>query len=252
MVSSKIISNTKFTNLFANYLNSLATNGMQGGEIIYEARNMIFRDNIGNIDFSVKCFRQPHLFNRIIYSFFRKSKARRSFENAQQLEKLKIGTAQPIAYIENYNYGLLATSYYVCGYLKECADLRWWERKNDRVEVLEHAGKFIGELHSKGVWHKDFSPGNILYDNNWNFYLIDINRMQFDVKCIGKLMQNFKCLHDEPSETADIARYYCPYSPFKARSEAEIVKLALDARATYKAAQARKKRFKAIFKRNIE
>ena len=57
------------------------------------------------------------------------------------------------------------------------------------AKALAH---FAYDMHSKGVLHLDFSPGNILwdYDGNGNFVfsIVDINRMHF-----GTITQKQAC-----------------------------------------------------------
>lgn len=215
------------------------------GVPIYKARNIIYRKNVEGIDLTVKCFKTPSLVNRGAYTYLRKSKARRAYENALRLQKMGIGTPEPIAYIEEYEGGLIKKSFYICKMLVGVQDLRYWNEKENCEEVMDLTAKFIYELHKKGIWHKDFSPGNILYDNQFKFYLIDINRMKFGVKCHRQLMQNFKCLHDDPSETARIARAYAGYANWTDIDK--MMKMALAARRRYKTQQARKRRLKDLF-----
>lgn len=241
--------NPEFKRL-ASYVNSLHEEPEDTKNVIYAERNLIYTDCVEGVDVTVKSFHKPSLFNRIIYTYFRKSKARRSYENAVKLIKLDVGTPFPIGFKEIYHHGLLENSYYVCRYLPNCCDLRLWENKPNCDEVLEHAAEFLGQLHCKGVWHKDFSPGNVLYDNNWNFYVIDINRMKFGVFDRKRLMQNFKSIHldDDVEETMRFAIKYVKYSPFKSRGEDNIVDWALEARQGYMRKRAMKRAFKKIFK----
>ena len=49
-------------------------------------------------------------------------------------------------------------------------------------EAAEALGRFAASMHEKGILHKDFTPGNILWlkDNTgYHFMLVDINRMSF-------------------------------------------------------------------------
>lgn len=217
------------------------------GAVVYEARNMIYSNCVNGVKLTVKCFKVPSLLNRVIYSYFRKGKAKRSYENGMRLQDLEIGTATPMAYVEEYSFGLLARSYYVCAFLENMNDIRNWHLRENNHEILAHTAAFMAKLHKKGVWHKDFSPGNILYDKDWNFYLIDINRMKFNVHEHRKLMQNFKCLHDEPEETARIATLYA--GCVDGADPEMIVGDALVARKKYKDHQARKRAIKSWFKR---
>ena len=47
------------------------------GEVLHEGRNQIRAFDIGGESLVVKRYKRPHLFNRVMYSFFRKNKARR-------------------------------------------------------------------------------------------------------------------------------------------------------------------------------
>lgn len=52
------------------------------GEVLHEGRNQIRAFDIGGESLVVKRYKRPHLFNRVMYSFFRKNKARRAYEHA--------------------------------------------------------------------------------------------------------------------------------------------------------------------------
>ncbi len=58
----------------------------------------------------VKYFKIPYFINKIVYTFFKKSKAQKSYEYAL---KIKDFTPKPIGYIEFYKFGLLDESYFV-------------------------------------------------------------------------------------------------------------------------------------------
>ena len=67
-------------------------------------RNKIKLFDLERTQINIKSFKVPNLINTIAYKYFRKSKARRSFEFANILLENKIGTPQPIAYFENSNF----------------------------------------------------------------------------------------------------------------------------------------------------
>ena len=72
----------------------------------------------------VKSFKVPNILNKIIYTFFRKSKAKRSYEYALKLVTNNINTPKPIAYYETKKYFLLNKSYYVCEHIDYDIDAR--------------------------------------------------------------------------------------------------------------------------------
>ncbi len=65
---------------------------------IHKARNELKIIELDGIKTVVKSFKVPHFFNRIVYTFFRKSKAYKSYHNAFDLKELNISTPEPIAY----------------------------------------------------------------------------------------------------------------------------------------------------------
>ena len=63
------------------------------GELIYDgSRNSLKKFPLLDKEVIVKAFRAPNLINKIVYRFFRKSKAERSFLYAKKLESFGIGT----------------------------------------------------------------------------------------------------------------------------------------------------------------
>ena len=67
-------------------------------------RNKIKLFELEGKTINIKSFKVPNLINKIAYKYFRKSKARRSFEYATTLLEKGIGTPQPIAYFENFDF----------------------------------------------------------------------------------------------------------------------------------------------------
>ncbi|MCH4828583.1 MULTISPECIES: Kdo domain containing protein [Flavobacterium] len=136
---------------------------------------------------NVKIFKIPSLFNGVVYKFFRKSKARRSYEYAHLLTKKGIGTPLPVGYYENFSLFTLKDSYYVCEHIqydflfRDLLDLPIEE--SDHIRVLKEFVKFTFLLHSEGIEFLDHSPGNTLIKKNntggYDFYLVDLNRMKF-------------------------------------------------------------------------
>lgn len=149
-------------------------------------RNKIKLFELDGKTINIKSFKIPHLINKISYKYFRKSKAKRSFEYATLLLEKGIGTPQPIAYFENFDIFGLTDSYYVCEHL-EC-DLTYKElvqmpTLEDHDKILRQFTRFSFDLHEKGIEFLDHSPGNTLIkknaQSNFDFFLVDLNRMQF-------------------------------------------------------------------------
>ncbi len=156
-------------------------------EILQDGRNFIVKSKLSDgQEVVIKSFRKPNFINRIVYCFFRKSKARRSYEYAQKLIALDIGTPKPLAYYEDFgNFGLEG-SYYISEFIPY--DLTYRELVQipdypDHENILRQFTQFSFHLHEKGVMFKDHSPGNTLIqkisEGKYQFYLVDLNRMEF-------------------------------------------------------------------------
>ena len=157
------------------------------GKLLYGGnRNAIKTFEINNFIINIKSFKVPNLINKIAYKYFRKSKARRSFEFANILLENKIGTPQPIAYFENSNFLGLKDSYYVSEHLNSDLTFRELVEIPDFPEneiILRQFTRFSYDLHQKGIEFLDHSPGNTLIkkgnNGNYEFFLVDLNRMLF-------------------------------------------------------------------------
>ena len=159
---------------------------IEGKILVNGQRNIIKLFEFEEITLSIKSFKKPNLINKIVYRYFRKSKARRSFEFASKLMEMQIGTPQPVAFFENYDFIGLKDSYYVCEHLENVFEFREIVQNTafkNRDEILRQFTRFSFEMHQKGIEFLDHSPGNTLIrknnDGSYSFFLVDLNRMQF-------------------------------------------------------------------------
>ena len=191
-------------------------------------RNKIKLFELEGKTINVKSFKIPHFINKIAYKYFRKSKARRSFEYATTLLEKGIGTPQPIAYFENYDFIGLKDSYYVSEHLQ--CDLTYRELVEipdfpDNDTILRQFTRFSFDLHEKGIEFLDHSPGNTLIkknaEGNYDFYLVDLNRMNFhDNMDFDSRMKNLSHLTPKKEMIAVMSNEYSKVYP--AQTEAEI------------------------------
>jgi len=185
----------------------------QEGSLVYIARNQLRHYSVGGYDVIVKRYKQPHLINRIAYSYLRPSKAKRAYEYAFRLLKLGVDSPAPIAYIEEYSCGLLTYGYFISIYEKDYSLIRELMAGNQEdAPLIKALSLYIAELHHKGVLHLDMSPGNILYKkegDDFHFTLIDINRMQF-LSTVSKIrrFKSFKRLSEDKDTLTTVAGYY--------------------------------------------
>lgn len=183
-------------------------------------RNVIKLFELGGLTMNIKSFKTPNLINKIAYRYFRKSKARRSFEFATLLLEKGIGTPQPLAYLENYDWIGLKDSYYASEHL-EC-DLTYRELVEipsypDHNNILRQFTRFSYSLHQKGIEFKDHSPGNTLIKKNiegqYDFFLVDLNRMSFHEKMSFDLrMKNLRRLTPLKEMVAVMSNEYAKLS----------------------------------------
>ena len=166
---------------------------------------------------SIKSFKKPNVINKYVYKYFRKSKARRSFEHGTILINKEIKTPYPIAYLEEHGSYSLKKSYFISEYIESAIEFRDINNCEDlrlRDIVLEEFTEFCYNLHEKGIDFLDHSPGNTLIkrigdSDKFNFYLVDINRMKFREDMSMKYrMRNLARLTTDISDVEKIAKHY--------------------------------------------
>ena len=168
------------------------------GNIEYQGRNTVKSLNVADEKWNIKMFKIPHLINKVVYRYFRKSKAQRSFEYAQRLLEKGFNTPAPIAFAEHNTALFLLDSYYITEHL-DCQltfrtlihDPHYPDRKN----ILQQFTEFTYHLQMSGIHFIDHSPGNTLIikqkDQSYQFYLVDLNRMNFGPLSYQTRIENF-------------------------------------------------------------
>ncbi|MCV9931875.1 lipopolysaccharide kinase InaA family protein [Flavobacterium sp. LS1R47] len=217
-------------------------------------RNKIKLFNLNGKKINIKSFKIPNIVNKIAYKYFRKSKARRSFEYAELLLEKGIGTPEPIAFFENFNGIGLRDSYYVSEHLE--ADLTYRELVeipdySDRENILRQFTKFTFDLHEKGIEFLDHSPGNTLIkkklENQYEFFLVDLNRMNFyENMSFEQRMNNFRRLTPLKEMIAVMSNEYSKF--YTSKTETEIFEKMWGATTHFQDEFAKKKRLKKKLK----
>lgn len=195
----------------------LLTDGIPADAVdIYEGRNRVVRLMHEGRHVNIKQFKVPNIVNRLAYTTVRSSKAERAYEYALRLRNLGFNTPEPLAYAERRNGPLLGLSYFVSQQLEGFCDMRTIGEDDDRAVLADELGALMARMHDMGVWMKDFSQGNVLRrrgpKGHYEFFLVDINRMQFDVTDSRRLMDNFGRITDDPSFLRILARAYSRHS----------------------------------------
>ena len=154
------------------------------GEVIYEGRNVLKRFVHDGEKIIVKSYCNPVWFNRIVYRFFRKPKAVRSFEYAEMLLNIGVGSPKPIGYFIEHKGMMIGRTFFAC-LESECSYTYRDFRKQDfpnQIDILKSIADTTALLHDNGIIHKDYSAGNILFgtfDNKVKVEVIDLNRIRF-------------------------------------------------------------------------
>ncbi|QOP46126.1 lipopolysaccharide kinase InaA family protein [Sulfurimonas paralvinellae] len=182
-MSYKIQLNPKYSQ-FKEELISIQKTFQTSNESIHKARNELKIIEFHGIKCVVKSFKVPHIINRVAYTFFREGKAKKSFLNAMKLLELDVPTPEPIGIIEFFSAGLLRESYFISVYEPYDFTIRevFHHKVKNTEQILKEFADFTYAIHQKGVWHVDYSLGNILItqeNKHYKFSLVDINRMNF-------------------------------------------------------------------------
>ncbi len=186
-------------------------------KILFKQRNVLKLVEYNGKRYAIKSFKKPNFINQIAYRYFKKSKARRSYENSVMLEKKGVNTAKPIGYFEEDGL-LFGKSYYISEYFDFDFEIRAvLKDKNfpDKEEILKEFMFFTCNLHQKSVYHVDYSPGNILVkkiEKKYQFFIVDVNRMRFVDFDIDLRMKSISKLTFDKDDGDLMIKYYSFFS----------------------------------------
>ncbi|MDX4039920.1 lipopolysaccharide kinase InaA family protein [Aliarcobacter skirrowii] len=245
MSKFKLEVNEEFKTL-KNFVKNIKIFFQKNNNTIHKARNEIKVINYENRDFVVKSFKIPHIINKFVYTFFKSSKAKKSYDYALKIENF---TPKPIGYIEFYENFLINDSYFI----SEKFDYDFTIREPlldinfpNKNEIFKAFAQFTFDLHENGIYHLDYSPGNILIkkeNDNFIFKIVDINRMKFLNMDLEKRAKNFSKLWAKDEDLEFIAKEYAKI--YKTNNE-EFISKTISFSRKHKAVKNFKKRLKGI------
>jgi hypothetical protein len=185
------------------------------GQVIKDNRNIIRKVSTPQGELVIKNFRGMYFFNRVAYSFFRKSKAERSYINSGILNGRGILTPPNVGWLDCYRWGLLGRSYYLCAFsphktfeqhLKDNPDDQSYKRA-----LYRHLLSFVIKLHRLGINQTDLSLGNILViptGEGFEFSMVDLNRVRFHKVSFRQGLQNLRKIELPLEDMNNLIREY--------------------------------------------
>jgi len=185
--------------------------------IIQSNRNTLKKVCLGEVETVVKSFKIPNAIQGFIYRYFRRSKARRSYEYSFLLSDSSVKTPEPLGYIEVYQGFRLRQSYFISSHLdydfliRDVLD----NKVENKASLLKDFVAFTHHLHSNKILHLDYSAGNVCIkkvNDEYQFYLVDINRMAFGSVSTKAGMRNFSRISSEPKDIAIFSKEYAKFS----------------------------------------
>ena len=211
-MSQKYVINPNYAHL-DDFVLHVKDHFASSNESIHKARNELRVIEYKGLKMVIKAFKIPHLINRFAYAYIRDSKSKKSYFNALELEKRGINTPSPVAYIEFYEMGLLKESYFIALHVEYNFTIReaLHHKAENFSDILNSFAHFSTKVHQAGIWHVDYSPGNILVtcnDNSYTFNLVDINRMEFKNITPLEGLGNFNKLYAKEEDLKNIATTY--------------------------------------------
>lgn len=167
------------------FVRSLPERFEHEGTMLYDGRNKVKLFECNGLQLVVKRYKRPHFIQRVVYRWFRPSKAERAYRFAFRLAGLGIDTPEPMAYIEDGGLLLFRDSYFVSARCTDSDLMSALYRPADFPQSLATAwADRLVEFHEKGFLHGDLNLANILYRpdkvaGGFRFTVIDINRSHF-------------------------------------------------------------------------
>lgn len=154
------------------------------GQCIHDGRNKIVLFENQGIKMVAKRFKQANLLQRVAYTFWRPTKAKRAYLFANELRKRGIATPHEIAYFEKSECGFFKNGWFVC---EACKDPQVFPLLVDAETFDEGLASAVAHhiamMHEKGILFGDLNLCNFLYHSqdggNYTFTMVDTNRSKF-------------------------------------------------------------------------
>ncbi len=198
------------------------------GQLISDGRNQVRAFEHNGYRFMVKRFKDVNFIQRIVYTFFRRTKAERAYLFAGILRNRGIDTPHEVAYLELKKTALFITGYFVC---LSCDSLPAFAAlvppAEFNKEMARDLAAFFVKMHQKGILFGDLNLGNFLYqkrsDGHYCFTVVDTNRSRFreGLPTREACLKNLKRM----THRRDLFRFIlCEYARLRGWDERETVR----------------------------
>ena len=171
------------------------------GHLLHDGRNKLRIFEYGGKCYAVKRFKDVNMFQRLAYTFFRKTKAERAFRYAAIFRQRGIETPHEVAFIEENPGGLFLTGYFICLYCPNPPAFPVLVPPEHFDEIMaDDLAVLVARMHQKGIVFGDLNLGNFLYqkksDGHYDFSVVDINRSRFMSKALpfDACMENLRTM----------------------------------------------------------
>ena len=209
----RVVVNPKYAYL-TEFIQSIPKQEYECDLVFRDYRNVLQKVTVDGTAMVIKRYKRPTIANCFIYSYFRTNKAKRSYEYAFRLEEMGFATAEPIAYIEIKKNGFFHTGYFISSFLSHpLLDTINEYDAETKTEIIKDFAAYTADLNEKGIVHYDYNLSNIFFykedgKSNYQFALIDINRMRFKHFSKRKCIKGLKTIQFELPYLAYMAECY--------------------------------------------
>ncbi len=140
---------------------------------------------------------------------FRPSRARRAFFRGLRLEQAGIPTPQMLAVAEVRRLRWPVAAYLICDEVHGAQTLAGIARQGKSCprRVVQGLASVLARMHDRGFIHRDLKPSNILFDDDLNPWLIDMDGVHFVRKVsLPQIVRDFRVLAQVPDKNPRLRR----------------------------------------------
>lgn len=237
----------------ARRIREIADNFDSEGTLIYKGRNTLRRVDADGHQLVVKRYKKPNIFQRVAYTWFQPSKARRAFDYAARLLAIGVDTPAPAAWIERRRGGM-TSEYFFFSEPTEATSMARLATDDSPLppDAAEALAQFMASMHTLGFLHGDANLSNILFtrkpDGKFHFSVIDTNRSKWVDKqpTEKQRVENLVRLSHNRALLSDFGRRYAAITGLDPDRFAALLLRRLD---SFEAVRVRRAKFKKILHR---